>query len=135
MGGAGERTLETRHVIGLFILMLLFSGVFFTVGYVMGRNQFDGLVRAATSALLVKEPPVPKGAFTLEVAAVGHENDALNLAQALQRMKFAVYILLPGQDTYYHVQIGPYADVQSATTACRDLEAKGFKCTVKKTVP
>jgi DedD protein len=37
--------LEGRHVIGLFMLMLLFSGLFFTLGYVMGR---DGQVRAAT---------------------------------------------------------------------------------------
>jgi cell division protein FtsN len=47
-GGAGERVLEGRHVIGLFFLMLLFSGVFFTLGYVMGRSQYDGRVRAAT---------------------------------------------------------------------------------------
>lgn len=48
--GAGERVLESRHVIGLFMLMLLFSGVFFTLGYVMGRNQYDGQVRAATTS-------------------------------------------------------------------------------------
>ena len=47
---AGERVLEGKHVIGLFLLMLLFSGVFFTLGYVMGRNQYDGQVRAATTA-------------------------------------------------------------------------------------
>jgi DedD protein len=47
--GAGERVLESRHVIGLFLLMLLFSGIFFTLGYVMGRNQYDGQVRAATA--------------------------------------------------------------------------------------
>src|ERR1700745_1192161 len=47
-GGAGERVLESRHVIGLFMLMLLFSGVFFTLGYVMGRNEYDGSGRAAT---------------------------------------------------------------------------------------
>jgi septal ring-binding cell division protein DamX len=52
--GAGERVLEGRHVIGLFMLMLLFSGVFFTLGYVMGRNQYDGQVRAATN---------PRGGF------------------------------------------------------------------------
>jgi cell division septation protein DedD len=46
---AGERVLEGRHVIGLFFLMLLFSGVFFTLGYVMGRNQLDAQVRAATT--------------------------------------------------------------------------------------
>src|SRR5580658_604640 len=43
---AGERVLEGRHVIGLFMLMLLFSGLFFTLGYVMGR---DGQVRASTN--------------------------------------------------------------------------------------
>jgi DedD protein len=46
-GGAGERVLEGRHVIGLFMLMLLFSGVFFTLGYVMGRNENDGQVIAS----------------------------------------------------------------------------------------
>jgi hypothetical protein len=30
--GAGERVLEGRHVIGLFLLMLLFSAVFFSLG-------------------------------------------------------------------------------------------------------
>lgn len=49
--GAGERVLESKHVIGLFLLMLVFSGVFFSLGYVMGRNQYDGQVRAATSAM------------------------------------------------------------------------------------
>ena len=46
---AGERVLEGRHVIGLFLLMLLFSGVFFTLGYEMGRNQLEGQVRAAST--------------------------------------------------------------------------------------
>jgi DedD protein len=63
-GSAGERVLEGRHVIGLFMLMLLFSGLFFTLGYVMGR---DGQVRASTnlhdfrdSAVLPKPEVVPR---------------------------------------------------------------------------
>jgi DedD protein len=63
-GNAGERVLEGRHVIGLFMLMLLFSGLFFTLGYVMGR---DGQVRAATdlrglpdSGVLPKPEVAPK---------------------------------------------------------------------------
>ena len=47
---AGDRVLESKHVIGLFLLMLVFSGIFFTLGYVMGRNQYDGQVRAFSSA-------------------------------------------------------------------------------------
>jgi cell division septation protein DedD len=46
---ARERVLEGRHVIGLFFLMLLFSGVFFALGYVMGRNQLEAQVRAAST--------------------------------------------------------------------------------------
>jgi len=61
---AGERFLEGRHVIGLFFLMLLFSGVFFTLGYLMGHNQLDGQVRAASthgsdSLLPTKSEPGP----------------------------------------------------------------------------
>jgi DedD protein len=59
--------LEGRHVIGLFMLMLLFSGVFFTLGYVMGRNEYDGQVRASTnlrsspdSVVLPKPDVAPK---------------------------------------------------------------------------
>jgi len=55
----GERVLEGRHVIGLFFLMLLFSGVFFTLGYVMGRSQYDGQVRAA---------PRPRTSAAVDVA-------------------------------------------------------------------
>src|ERR1700716_2186285 len=55
-GGAGERVLESRHVIGLFMLMLLFSGVFFALGYVMGRNQYDGQVRAAGNPRATPDP-------------------------------------------------------------------------------
>lgn len=65
-GGGGDRVLEGRHVIGLFMLMLVFSGVFFALGYVMGRNQYDGQVRAATNPPRVTPDPVvaPKSDLT-----------------------------------------------------------------------
>jgi septal ring-binding cell division protein DamX len=61
-GSAGERVLEGRHVIGLFMLMLLFSGLFFTLGYVMGR---DGQVRASSNVRELPERDVfPKPEVT-----------------------------------------------------------------------
>src|SRR5690348_14833512 len=39
--GAGERVLEGRHVIGLFLALILLSGLFFTLGYVMGLHQSE----------------------------------------------------------------------------------------------
>ena len=66
-GGVGERVLESRHVIGLFMLMLLFSGVFFTLGYVMGRNQIDSPVRAATDFFMKPDNSVlPKPEASLK---------------------------------------------------------------------
>jgi DedD protein len=50
--GAGDRVLESKHVIGLFLLMLLFSGVFFSLGYVMGRSQYDGRVQAESNPIV-----------------------------------------------------------------------------------
>jgi cell division septation protein DedD len=215
-GGAGERVLESRHVIGLFMLMLLFSGVFFTLGFVMGRNQYDGQVRAATDLrtkpevsvtpkpepvskrasnkvpsdsptdtaappnsdwefyhagdnrktedhlkpvapatapaqksvpVLVRTtapprtasgpsktlnaPIIPFGAYTLQVAALTKETDALELATRLQKKKFPAFVLSPRGDKYYRVQVGPYADQKSADAARKGLEGAGFKAIVK----
>ena len=44
--GAGELVLEGRHVIGLFLGVILLSGLFFTLGYVMGRNESQAPVSA-----------------------------------------------------------------------------------------
>jgi septal ring-binding cell division protein DamX len=215
-GGAGERVLESRHVIGLFMLMLLFSGVFFTLGYVMGRSQYDGQVRASAephakpvpTASAKSEPAskranktassdtptdasappktdwefyhagdnkkpedhlkpvanpspatpypapaiarssassktasspsktpnaplVPGGAYTLQVAALTKESDALDLATRLQKKKFPAFVLSPHADKFYRVQVGPYVDQKAADAARKDLEGAGFKAIVK----
>jgi len=208
-GGAGERVLESRHVIGLFMLMLLFSGVFFTLGYVMGRNQYDGQVRAASNPRTLQPTPVapksdpsakrsneprrssdpatdvnsqpnsdwsfynagksssaddnlkpawaapaaspryvsapargkngkpavasaiPAGSYTLQVAALRRESDALNLASHLQKKKFPAFVVAPQGDKYYRVHVGPYADQKSADAARKGLEGAGFKAIVK----
>jgi cell division septation protein DedD len=69
--GAGERVLEGRHVIGLFLLMLVFSAVFFTLGYVMGRNQYDGQVRAANTQHDVPDAIIKKSESGLRHATNG----------------------------------------------------------------
>jgi DedD protein len=207
-GGAGDRVLESKHVIGLFMLMLVFSGVFFSLGYVMGRNQYDGQVRASmnpksAAAPLInpktdpigkkstgnakpeastdsaeaprdwgfynagKTPPddtlrpappaatpavagrkdlprtpnsptkflgasqVPSGAYTVQVAAVRRESEALNLATSLQKKKFPAFVLAPQTDKYFHVRVGPYSDQKSADAAKKGLENAGFKAIVK----
>ncbi|MGO9591246.1 MAG: SPOR domain-containing protein [Candidatus Acidiferrales bacterium] len=45
--GGADRVLESRHLVGLFLGVVLLCGVFFTLGYVMGKTQYGGLVHAA----------------------------------------------------------------------------------------
>jgi DedD protein len=45
----GDRVLESRHLVSLFLGVVLLCGVFFTLGYVMGHNQYGGPVHAAES--------------------------------------------------------------------------------------
>ena len=212
--GGGERVLESRHVIGLFLVMMLFSAGFFTLGYLMARDQYSGQVRAAgnsgsssevdpiykpdktpkhgkstppadaptetaappssdwefynagknkqtddhlkllpstpaqkltpvpvksveapkPSSNLPKSsriPLIPGGAYTLQVAALTKEVDALDLAKRLQGKRFPAFVLSPQADKYYRVQVGPYADQKAAEAARKGLEGAGFKAIVK----
>jgi cell division septation protein DedD len=214
----GDRVLEGRHVIGLFFLMLLFSGVFFALGYVMGRNQFEGQVRAegamqpadmvvrakpdaearraretpqlepatdpltppssdwefyhageskavdnnlkpmpATNTTAKSTPgaaknlnPAAKPAappnfksvavapqtsrvgFTVQVAALTKQADAIAVAQTLQKKKFSAYVISPQGDKYYRVQVGPYPNQKAADAARKSIESAGFKAIVKR---
>lgn len=215
----GDFILESRHLVGLFLLLVIIFGVVFTLGYLLGRGQYDAKVRAAVGppagfdepvaqavppapakskakpepdseeAQLPKKnsdwdfyhsaepqaasdhlqpapkpvsvqspvaaspkpalktaksvkpskdgsgtdgPLIPKGTIMLQVAAVMHQDDALALAQALQQKKFPAFVIPPGNDKLFRVQVGPYPDSQSAAAAQKQLEAKGFKSIIKR---
>jgi DedD protein len=215
----GDFVLESRHLVGLFLLLVVIFGVVFTLGYLLGRGQYDSKVRAAVGVPPGMEAPpdpppvaakskakpepadtqaqaqtakknsdwdfyhsadpqasadhlqpapkavvpsapssgapkqtapspkmakatksssgtdgplIPKGAIMLQVAAVLHQDDALALAQALQQKKFPAFVIPPGTDKLFRVQVGPYPDNQTATNARQELEAKGFKSIIKR---
>ena len=46
-GSRGDRVLESRHLVGLFVGVVILCAVFFTLGYVMGRSQYTSAVQAA----------------------------------------------------------------------------------------
>jgi DedD protein len=61
--GGGDRVLESRHLVGLFLGVVILCGVFFTLGYVMGHTQYDAAVHAADATLVrpeVSTRPKPK---------------------------------------------------------------------------
>ncbi len=198
-------TLESRHLVGLFLGVVVLCGVFFTLGYVMGRSQPGGNVMAANldgvtppaatdaaaktdenksavpspaewhfpsaaepakpaaklgtaapsvalnppatpgatsrppavGSAPVKSKPagaprIAKGSYVLQVAALTRESDALILADALQRKSFPAFVASAANDGLYRVQVGPYADSESADIAKKGLQREGFKAIVKR---
>ena len=208
-----------RQLAGIFLLLVVMFGMVFTLGYLLGRNQYDAQLRAAASTIpgrpdsvtdvpdkLVKsvkptrgpaaadkiekpeappadwdfyhsaepakpaeplaQPPkafvpsrtpvppagrsgtrlysarsniksvspplIPRGSTVLQVAAMARLSDAVALAQALQQKRFPAFVLPPGTDRYYRVQVGPYTDAQSADLARQKLESQGFKAITRR---
>jgi DedD protein len=62
-----DRVLESRHLVGLFLGVVLLCGVFFTLGYVMGRTQYDSSVHASDAAPLRASAP-PRASSTSSTA-------------------------------------------------------------------
>jgi len=46
----GDFVLEGRHLVGLFLLLVVIFGVVFTLGYLMGRSQYDAKLRASVGS-------------------------------------------------------------------------------------
>ncbi len=59
-----------------------------------------------------------------------HLQPAKNTVAAVPQ-KFPALVITPSADKYFRVQVGPYADTQSAANALHDLEADGFKSIVR----
>ena len=45
-----DLVLESKHLVGLFVLLVVVFGVVFTLGYMLGRSQYDTKLRAAAGA-------------------------------------------------------------------------------------
>lgn len=74
--GGADRVLESRHLVGLFLGVVLLCSVFFTLGYVMGRTQFSGPVLAETFGKPSSAPaPSPKAKEPQPPAAAPGEWD------------------------------------------------------------
>lgn len=218
--GGGDWVLGGRQLFGVFVLLVVIFGMVFTLGYLLGRNQYESLRADASSLPLkpegigtkggktagepaekttstapsspltnwdffrpaepekpaesapapesprspkaakslvpgrtnasapvspstsvdtmrsnlksVSPPPIPQGSTVLQIAAMSRSSDAVALAQALQQKRFPAFVLPPGSDRYYRVQVGPYSDAKSASLARQKLESQGFKAIARR---
>jgi cell division septation protein DedD len=76
-------------------------------------------------------PALNKNSIVLQVAATKQQRDALDMADILQKKRFPSFVANSPADAFYHVQVGPYADMASAESAKRALEQLGFKSIIK----
>jgi len=70
----GERVLESRHLIGLFLGVVLLCCVFFTLGYVMGTTQY-GNTPVQAASLNSAPKPAPQAAKPAAQAPTSTEWD------------------------------------------------------------
>jgi DedD protein len=71
--GGGDRVLESRHLVLLFLSVVLLCGVFFTLGYVMGHTQYGGSVHA--EAAPARTQPVTPAVKTKQPSATTSSSD------------------------------------------------------------
>ncbi|MFZ0633985.1 MAG: SPOR domain-containing protein [Candidatus Acidiferrales bacterium] len=57
--GGSDRVLESRHLVGLFLGVVLLCGVFFTLGYVMGRTQYGLPMPLRAAAASNRDTAIP----------------------------------------------------------------------------
>src|SRR5579883_1776080 len=63
-----ELVLDTRHLLGVFFVVVVLCGVFFSLGYIVGRNTFSGVVHATQAVMSSADPgkkpsPMPPPAY------------------------------------------------------------------------
>jgi len=95
------------------------------------KQQTTASATGSSQTSTLDAPLIPKGSYMLQVAALNSEADALALAQALQKKKFAAFVIPPSSDHYYRVQVGPYPDGKTAEAVQKALDKAGFKAIVK----
>jgi cell division septation protein DedD len=73
------------------------------------------------------------GGYFVQVAAVSRQEDAEALVQALQKKQYPAFTANNvATDKYYHVQVGPYAELKDAEAMRARLVADGYNPIVKK---
>jgi cell division septation protein DedD len=68
----------------------------------------------------------------VQVAAVTKQEDAEALVESLKGRQYAAFIVTPSPDKFFHVQVGPFADVKEAEDMRAKLVSDGYSPILKK---
>jgi DedD protein len=73
------------------------------------------------------------GGYFVQVAAVTRKEDADSLVEALKKKQYPAFSAnTPPNDKFYHVQVGPYAELKEAEAMRARLIGDGYNPIVKK---
>ena len=72
------------------------------------------------------------GSFTVQVAAVRHQEDAEALLGALRKKEYPVFLASAASDSLFHVQVGPFLSQKEAEGMRARLSADGYNAILKK---
>ena len=73
------------------------------------------------------------GGYYVQVAAVSRQEDAESLVEALKKKQYPAFSANNASaDKFYHVQVGPYADLKDAEAMRARLISDGYNPIVKK---
>jgi cell division septation protein DedD len=74
----------------------------------------------------------PNGSFTVQVAAVRHQEDAEALLGALRKKEYPVFLASATSDALFHVQVGPFISQKEAESMRARLAGDGYNAILKK---
>ena len=78
-------------------------------------------------------PTPASGSYYVQVAAVSRQEDADALVEALKKKQYPAFANNNSPaDKFYHVQVGPYAEIKEAETMRARLISDGYNPIVKK---
>src|ERR1700722_19444767 len=80
--GGGEFVLESRHLVGLFMLLVVIFAVVFTLGYLMGRSQYDSHLRAVIGSPLLDDAEAAAPSAKSKVKSAHPETTASSATNA-----------------------------------------------------
>ena len=88
---------------------------------------------ASTPSATDASAPAASGNYTVQVAAVSHQEDADALADALRKKQYSAVVTAgAGADKLFHVQVGPFAEMKDAEAMKARLTSDGYNPIVKK---
>jgi len=90
--------------------------------------------RASSEVISHTSPVTGPGTIVVQIAALSREDDAVALAGALRKKNYNVFVVNNpvNNDKFYHVQVGPFANLAEAQAMRAKLMGEGYNPIIKR---